>query len=220
MRNLTFLKCGKGEDILLLRKGGIVEIVVEYSAVVSFVVCYLALVCVSKTLKQDCGKVALPAMFCAAVSVFYPILQGGLVVKVLLLVLSVIFSVLLSFQWLGWENFIVESVMLFGFVCLFGGVCSWVENFIGKCSLFVVCLIVFVCYIVLTLVVKYVSNTRKIQSFSFNLKIVDNGREILEEGYLDSGNVLVDRVSGKPVVLINFDVFHKLYNNVTFAFAI
>lgn len=197
-----------------------VEIVVEYSFVVSFIACYLALLCVSKTLNQSCDKLALSSLFGAIVSVFAPLLQNWWQLKVILVLLCMVFAILTSFRWQGVKNFFVEKVLLAGYICLFGGLCVGMQNLIGQFSLFVVCMILFVGFLVAKSVIKNISLSRKISSFSYKLKIVDDGREIVEEGYLDSGNVLTDKVSGKPVVLINFDVFHKLYEKVSFASAI
>ena len=95
-----------------------------------------------------------------------------------------------------------------------------IQNLIGQFSLFVVCIVLFAGFLITKSVIRAVSKINKISALSFELKIVDNGKEIVEEGYLDSGNVLTDKVSGKPVVLINFDVFHKLYEKVSLACAI
>ena len=195
------------------------EIVVEYSFVVSFIACYLALFCVSKVLNHDGSKLVLSSSFGAVVSVFCPLLQNWWQVKVVLVVLCVLFSVLVSFKWLGWKIFFLDSALLAGFTCLFGGLCVGFQNLVGQFSLFVVCVVLFVGFFIIKTVIKSVSRSRKLSSFSFQLKIVDNGREFIEEGYLDSGNVLMDKVSGKPVVLINFEVFHKLYEKVSFVSA-
>ena len=39
---------------------------------------------------------------------------------------------------------------------------------------------------------------------------------IEEEGFLDSGNLLYDPITKKPVILISYDVFSKLYDNVNY----
>ena len=39
---------------------------------------------------------------------------------------------------------------------------------------------------------------------------------IYEEGYLDSGNVLYDTITKKPIILVTFDVFNKLYQNINY----
>lgn len=196
------------------------EIVVEYSLVVSFIACYLVLFCVSKVLNQDGSRLALSSLFGALVSVFSPILQDWWPLKIILVLLCAIFSTLVSFKWLGWKNFFLEIFLLGGFTCLFGGLCTGIQNLVGQFSLLVVCIILFVGFLIIKAVIKSISESKKISSFSFQLKIVDNGREIVEEGYLDSGNVLRDKVSGKPVVLINFEVFHKLYDKVSFVSAV
>ncbi|MCM1324970.1 MAG: sigma-E processing peptidase SpoIIGA, partial [Acetobacter sp.] len=60
------------------------------------------------------------------------------------------------------------------------------------------------------------NKARLIEDFSYKVKLCCNGREIEEEGYLDSGNMLCDPVTKRPVVLISFDVFAKLYSNINY----
>ena len=44
---------------------------------------------------------------------------------------------------------------------------------------------------------------------------IDGDKVIKEEGYLDSGNVLYDTITKKPIVLVTYDVFHKFYEDVS-----
>ena len=44
----------------------------------------------------------------------------------------------------------------------------------------------------------------------------DGDKIVYEEGYLDSGNVLYDSITKKPIILITFDVFNKLYQNINY----
>ena len=196
------------------------EIVVEYSFILSFVACYLALVCASKVLKQKLRKSVLSSAFGATVSVFCPLLLPLWWVKLLVLFFSVSFCVCVSFCWQGAKMFFLEFCVTVGFTFLFGGFCAAAQNIIGQFSLFVVCLVLLFAFAVTNLVIRWVKKANAIHSFSFDLKIVDNGKEFFEEAYLDSGNVLIDKVSGKPVVLINFEVFHKLYDKVSLGSAI
>ena len=51
--------------------------------------------------------------------------------------------------------------------------------------------------------------------FLHNIKIIDNGFVIEEDGFLDSGNVLYDTITQKPIILVSYEVFSKLYSNIT-----
>ena len=55
-----------------------------------------------------------------------------------------------------------------------------------------------------------------IDKFTFAVTFIDNGKTFYEEGYLDSGNVLFDSITKKPIILVTFDVFHKFYSNINY----
>ena len=51
--------------------------------------------------------------------------------------------------------------------------------------------------------------------FTFVLGGGCNGKEIKENGYLDSGNVLIDVITKQPIILINFEVFRQIYGDIS-----
>ena len=48
----------------------------------------------------------------------------------------------------------------------------------------------------------------------------DNENVIYEEGFLDSGNMLYDSITKKPIILITYDVFNKFYQNINYINAV
>ena len=60
------------------------------------------------------------------------------------------------------------------------------------------------------------SKKNHIHSFTYNLVFKHEGIEVREEGFLDSGNMLYDSVTKEPIILINYNVFHKLFSNISY----
>ena len=56
---------------------------------------------------------------------------------------------------------------------------------------------------------------QRIKSFTYSVKIKANGKVVEESGYLDSGNVLLDEITKAPIILINFEVFQRLYQDIS-----
>ena len=99
---------------------------------------------------------------------------------------------------------------------MFGGACFALEQAFGQLPLFVVLLCASVTYVGARIILKHRNKLRTIENFSFRVRLHSNGKVIEEEGYLDSGNMLYDPITKKPIVLITFDVFSKLYDNINY----
>ena len=55
-----------------------------------------------------------------------------------------------------------------------------------------------------------------IETFSYSVKIRLGEKEVEEEGYLDSGNMLYDPITKKPIILITYEVFSKFYKDINY----
>ncbi|MBQ8909265.1 MAG: sigma-E processing peptidase SpoIIGA [Clostridia bacterium] len=196
------------------------EIVVEYTLVTSMLACLLALELAGKIIKQKVRLKWLVCLFGSALSLTYPLIHLIGIFKLLLLIFSLTISTLISFKYSTFLLFLRNFALIFILTCVFGGVCHAIENLVGKFSLFIVCVILLAVYFVVKCVYKSIDRANKIKQFTYSLKIVDGGKEVVEEGYLDSGNVLTDNITKKPIILVNFDVFHKLYDKVNYICAL
>lgn len=60
--------------------------------------------------------------------------------------------------------------------------------------------------------IKYLRTKEKIKKFKFKTIIKNLGKEYNFMGFLDSGNILVDALTQKPVIVIGIGVFKKIFN--------
>lgn len=99
---------------------------------------------------------------------------------------------------------------------LLGGGCLALENLVGRLPLFLVAVICSVIYFSVAIFINHRRKVEHVRKYTYNVILRDGDKTIYEEGYLDSGNLLYDNITKKPIILVNFDVFHKLYQNINF----
>ena len=113
------------------------------------------------------------------------------------------------------KDFILMAITLFCITFLFGGACYAVQSKFGPLPLLAVCLICTAVYIFTRVIIWHHLRVKRLSAFVFEVEIDANGQRVCEQGYLDSGNVLYDPIVKKPIVLITYDVFAKIYKDVS-----
>ncbi|MBO5395123.1 MAG: sigma-E processing peptidase SpoIIGA [Clostridia bacterium] len=196
------------------------KIIVEYTFITSFVAHLLSIAVTEKIVKKASRFKWLAACFGSAVSLIYPLFHMGIILKILLLIFTLSIVTLICFKYARFSLFLRDFGLVFLASCLFGGINEAMRGLIGDFHLLIACIVIFASYLVITLIHKSVEKANKIAQFTYKLKIVDGKKVLEEEGYLDSGNVLCDSVTKKPIILITYDVFHKLYDDVSFIAAV
>lgn len=76
----------------------------------------------------------------------------------------------------------------------------------------IVVIVVFVVCKLINDFIKYLRTKEKIKKFKFKTIIKNLGKEYNFMGFLDSGNILVDALTQKPVIVIGIGVFKKIFN--------
>lgn len=81
---------------------------------------------------------------------------------------------------------------------------------------YILLLVLLVIYFVLSLCLKVIKKQATVDGFVYRVKILDAGKLVLTNAFLDSGNTLLDEDS-TPILIINFNLFNKLYCDIDFA---
>lgn len=76
----------------------------------------------------------------------------------------------------------------------------------------IIFLIIFIFSIIIYKLFSALKNRYKISEFLFSVKLKENNKEILIKGFLDTGNTLIDSSSGKPVFILTYNNFKKIYD--------
>lgn len=152
----------------------------------------------------------------SAFAMVLPLLHMAVWLQVLAIVLLCCLLVSLSFPYRSWKQFAMAYGTFVGVTFVFGGACYAVESLFGQVSLCGVLGVLAAIQVCMYLIFKNRNRLRTIETFTYRVKIQANGQTVEEEGYLDSGNMLIDPITQKPIILINFEVFSKLYQNINY----
>ncbi|MBO5022657.1 MAG: sigma-E processing peptidase SpoIIGA [Clostridia bacterium] len=187
------------------------QVVVEEAMFVGVVMGWLILKFSAKVCHQKGRLFLLSALVGEVVSLFMPLFKMHFLLRGLLAVLTGLLMLCISFEVKSFKNFI----LLFGAITtatfIFGGACEALKSLIGTFPLFVVAFVGVVVYFATLFILRASGRRGRREGFVYKVKIKDGGKLIEEEGYLDSGNVLYDCISGQPISLVTFKVFSQLY---------
>ena len=64
--------------------------------------------------------------------------------------------------------------------------------------------------------IKFLKQKSKISDFIYDIRVENGGKKVKLKAFLDTGNMLIDNMSGKPVVIINFKTLNELFPKLIF----
>lgn len=190
------------------------EVVIEETMFVGVALNFLILKLSARILRRKVRLVLLSALVGEIISLFSPLFKIHFLLKFLLIILSCILMLCISFEFVSFKNFSILLGVFSLATFVFGGACFALQSLIGSFPLFLVAFIGIIVYTTTLLLNRSVFKSQRHCQFVYKVKIKDRGKVVEEEGYLDSGNVLYDAISGQPIILVNFDVFHKIYKQI------
>ena len=129
------------------------------------------------------------------------------------------------------ENFSIKKISLFllvflSFTFLIGGFCFFIIYLLGgeiyslvnltynlPISLGVLSILIGIYVYFLVSLIKIFYKKQRIETFNYKIKLKANNKKIVLSAYLDSGNLLQEPDSGKPIIIINSKIFLKLFKD-------
>lgn len=128
----------------------------------------------------------------------------------------VVILVCLSFKFKSFKKFLRLYLSFFIVTFLYGGACFFFENLFGIRSLLVVLAVVTAVFFLTCYLARKVERKKNIENFCFDVELEVGGLKSQWRAFLDSGNLLFDPLTQKPVTLINFKVFSTLFSDIQF----
>lgn len=187
----------------------------EYIFFINFIINFLILKTSALFLKEQ-GRLFLLSAFlgsCFAVALqFYSLSKLG---QVLLSAGLAIWYVCISFKFKTFKKFVTLYACYILTTFLYGGVCYYLATLLTSQSIFYLLLSIFVLFVICEFLFKKIHKKRAISNFCRDIKIENAGKMWQCKAFLDSGNLLYDPVTQKPVSLINFHLFSQLFSNIT-----
>ncbi len=192
------------------------RIEIELSLIINIFLNSLILNLSAAVLKERARLFVLWAALGAIIAIISPLFALPFYSKILLEVFTCFLLSSLTFKFTSWKRFFVICAVVTLITFLFGGASYALQSAIGQFPLFVVAIVGAVIYTIAKMILLHQQRRNKIDNFSFKVIIKDGGKVLQEEAFLDTGNMLYDTITKKPIMLVTFDVFHKLYSNISF----
>ena len=201
--------------------GAIMVVYIEDCLIENYFVTLLLLLTTRRIFNDEVKntKICIASVFGAVISVLYPIfnLSGAILIVFKILVGIIIVCIAFSKKYL-----LAKCVCFMFLTALYGGINILVYSMVydsleiqDNFPTYILLMLLFVTYYLSVQLINILKKQSKIAGFVYYVEIQNNGLNIKEKAFLDSGNVLVDN-DGSPVFLVNMKVVNKLYNNITF----
>lgn len=157
------------------------------------------------------------------VALISPLIHG--IYLILLKILCSMLMIVLVYN-KSLKKYILCLVLFFLLTFCFGGACYFLTNlfninFITKIDGIehynfptgLAILVGYVCYFFIKNIVVHCGKLKLLDNFTYKIKIYDNNKEIICNGYLDSGNLVLDD-KNEGIILIDYSTFNKIYPDV------
>lgn len=184
---------------------------IEYVLIENFIINYFILVCTSLLVKEKIKCCWLISLLGSGIALILPLFNLALWTSLLIKIFSGALLISLAFKLKDIKRFMLIYGVFIIFTFVFGGGVFAVQELLGQVSMLIIISNCFVVYLTLIGLIKFINRRRVIDNFRVKVRIIDGEKSVEESGYLDSGNLLYDPISSKPIVLITHEVFSKLY---------
>ena len=203
------------------------EVYIEYVIIDNLIIDTLVLLCIKATLKLNTKfwKLFMSACFGTAFACILPLLHLSNIILIPLKLLVGAVMVLTIARYSRIKDFLFAYLLLLGYTILFVGACIVTLMLFGtdidrlasgysvEFPVGLVILIVSLYVAIIISVAKYLGRKKDISPYikSVSLKIADKILNI--NGFVDTGNCLVDQKSGLPVVILSLSCLEKFFTS-------
>ncbi len=184
---------------------------IEYVFIENLIINYFILKLCHLANKEKSKLTILFAFVGSFVATVMPFFAVTTQARIIIQIFTSIAMVLMAFKWKGVKYFFKNSLLFFMITFVFGGAVMVFEQNFGQLNILWVLLILFILFILTRFFIKFVYKKKVVENFLTSVKICDGNNIIEEKGFFDSGNLLYDPITSKPIALITHEVFSKLY---------
>lgn len=193
---------------------------IEDCLIENFTVTVLILIGVAKFLRFDIVKkrFVIAGFFASVFSVISPLLNLN---SILLILFKLAVGYLIIAIAFDNKNILVKYVLFIFLTALYAGLNILIyyiiynsieitENF----PTYILLVLLFIIYYLSNSLISAIKKKSILSGFVYEVKLILDDKEILTNAFLDSGNTLKDQDS-TPVLIINFNLFNKLYKDIS-----
>ncbi len=203
------------------------SVYIEYVILDNLVINSLILLCVKKTLrlKSPWWRMLLSAILGTAVAVALPLLKLPNVALIPIKILLGVIMVLILASYSSVKSLIFAFLIFIAYTMLLGGACMATLLLFGTSleelasggydialPLGIIMLIVaFYVYLIIA-IAKYIGRRQVMTPFMRKVKLIMGERELVFNAFIDSGNKLMDKTSGMPVIILSLKGLERYFS--------
>ena len=196
------------------------QIVIEYVLIENIIINFFILKSCEHFLKEKASLKFLNSLFGAIVSLCFPLFSLSYVGVILLKILVGSVMICISFSFKNLSQFFYKYFAFALMTFVFGGAVEALSQITTKLSVVLILLFACVLYFLLSSFFSSYAKKKTLKDFQYCVRLFYEGKEIDEMAYFDSGNILYDNVTKRPIVLISPNVFEKLTGKNYFEFVL
>ncbi len=189
---------------------------IEYVLLDNFIVDYLILKTTHNLLKKSYKKLrlALSSLLGAIFALLFPLFSLGTLLELFVKLLTGVIVVLLSNKYSSTKDGFISVLTFILITFIFGGGVYAIFGLIGlklgtKISIALIILPVYATYKILLLIISQIFKIKEISRFTYQILIKYKNKEIIENGFLDTGNLTF--IENKPAVFVSSHLAQQIF---------
>lgn len=190
------------------------KIVIEYVLFENFLINLMVLKTTSLVSKEETKLCWLASSLGACLTVALPIFRLSIFGCLIVEIGQIWLSECLCFKFRTLKKFVYLFLCYFVSLMVYGGGCFFFEKLFGIESTLLVLGIVSATFVVINFLARRHKHKQSVDNFCFDVEIEIDKKKTKCKGFLDSGNMLFDPVSARPVSLVNFKIFSAMFDEI------
>jgi len=200
-------------------------IYIEQILIDNFIINFLIIFCASIILKIKFNKIliGLSSLIGAVFALFSPLINFPSAFLFLIKIVLSLFMVSILKKYKKFKEFILIYLTFILLTMLFGGAClflltSFDKNFnlnnytTYSLPLGLIVIIIFFIMIIIKNIFKNVYRRKSVNNFIYNIILFNNEKYFKLTAFLDSGNLLKDPLTKKPITIVDYNVIKGFIN--------
>ncbi len=136
-----------------------------------------------------------------------------------------VLMILSSFDYISFKKFFFNYICFIFNTAILGGMCFFISYSFGQSvnidgiitynlslPMGVIIFVIAIVGYILLKIVNVFRHKNKLNTFIYNTILRNNDKELELNAYFDTGNTLIDKKTGKPVFIITYKNFYKLFD--------
>ena len=160
-------------------------------------------------------NIVLASLLGSVVALILPLFRFNLIINSLIKILLSLVMVIILKRFTKLKEYLLYYLTFLLLTFVFGGACLFILMSFDKSfkinnystyslPLGVIVVIIFFIFIIIKNIFKNFYSRKKINNFVYKVVVENNDEKDEILGFLDSGNTLVDKLTGKPITIVNF----------------